>query len=516
MVGSVSDCYWASFPFSLMIFSAASCSVPFIFSPASLLAKDPRTCTALPWNPSSSQQWVDGSVNGDLPMTRLAEMFNVNHFIVSQVNPHVIPFLAKEEDIMALEARQSEFASVQAQVPGPGWLQTLASLARDEMMHRMLVLSELGIFPNILTKTRSVLSQHYSGDITILPEVPYAQFPNVLKNPTTEFMLQAMLSGERATWPKLTRIQNHCAIELALDDAVQQLRARIAFSPREIELRLSSMLRPRSRAGSDSAKGSHGRTQRKRLRLSGHPEHFIDRSNSDRRRAHMSLPRLLTHVSTYRAVPDAKLSSRSPKDTRKSSTSFHLTWKKPGSDDASSDEEEERKSSLPTSLSPSGDSDSDDAKNRDGFPNSALPDIPSSPVPWPSTRQLFPCATQPSTPYHSTARLFPPFRSSSTTLPFASPVAAPSTLSMTPPSISLSNRKPSIFTDDLPTYRSHMLASHSQSAGRSRKSKSKPSSGTSTPFPIDTSMNGTKDMVLRKNRSFSTGIRGLKPPEHAR
>ena len=37
-------------------------------------------------------KWSDGSVTSDLPMHRLSELFNVNHFMVSQVNPHVIPF----------------------------------------------------------------------------------------------------------------------------------------------------------------------------------------------------------------------------------------------------------------------------------------------------------------------------------------------------------------------------------------------------------------------------------------
>jgi predicted acylesterase/phospholipase RssA len=32
-------------------------------------------------------QWEDGSVQADLPMQRLSELFNINHFIVSQVNP---------------------------------------------------------------------------------------------------------------------------------------------------------------------------------------------------------------------------------------------------------------------------------------------------------------------------------------------------------------------------------------------------------------------------------------------
>jgi TAG lipase/steryl ester hydrolase/phospholipase A2/LPA acyltransferase len=62
-----------------------SCSVPLVYKKASLLAKDPRTGAEVPWDPNPDATWIDGSVDNDLPMTRLAEMFNVNHFIVSQV-----------------------------------------------------------------------------------------------------------------------------------------------------------------------------------------------------------------------------------------------------------------------------------------------------------------------------------------------------------------------------------------------------------------------------------------------
>jgi hypothetical protein len=31
---------------------------------------------------------IDGSFESDLPMQRLGELFNINHFIVAQVNPH--------------------------------------------------------------------------------------------------------------------------------------------------------------------------------------------------------------------------------------------------------------------------------------------------------------------------------------------------------------------------------------------------------------------------------------------
>ncbi|KAL6716529.1 Lipase 5 [Lecanora helva] len=220
---------------------AASCSVPLIYTAAPLLAKDPKTGEAVPWNPSP-QRWIDGSVDNDIPMTRLAEMFNVNHFIVSQVNPHVVPFLIKDEDAVGEEVKRS--ASGDPSVPT--WFNTLSHLAKGEALHRMHTLVDMGIFPNTLTKVVSVLSQKYSGDITILPEISYADFPRMLSNPTKEFMQQAMLSGERATWPKISIIRNHCAIELALDDAVQKLRARVAFSPDEIELRMGACKRQTS------------------------------------------------------------------------------------------------------------------------------------------------------------------------------------------------------------------------------------------------------------------------------
>ncbi|KAF2857162.1 patatin-domain-containing protein [Piedraia hortae CBS 480.64] len=203
----------------VMIWSAvaASCSVPLVFSAAQLQAKDPRTGAIGQWTDDATR-WIDGSVDNDLPMTRLAEMLNVNHFIVSQVNPHVVPFLTN-------------------QTAADGWIQTLTSLARAEALHRMHMLSEMGIFPTTMTKMCSVLGQRYAGDITILPEISYAQFPTILANPTPESIALALANGERATWPELSRVRNHLAIELSLDAAVHTLLHRLAFSPSQVHLR---------------------------------------------------------------------------------------------------------------------------------------------------------------------------------------------------------------------------------------------------------------------------------------
>ncbi|KAI9876914.1 MAG: hypothetical protein M1830_005291 [Pleopsidium flavum] len=409
---------------------AASCSVPFIFSAASLLAKDPKTGEAVPWNPSP-QRWIDGSVDNDIPMTRLAEMFNVNHFIVSQVNPHVVPFLVKEEDSIAAEAQQS----TSTVACGPTWLHSMTSLAKGEALHRMHVMAELGIFPNTLTKAVSVLSQKYSGDITIFPEISYTDFPRMLKNPTTEFMQQAMLCGERATWPKMSRIRNHCAIELALDDAVQKLRARVVFSPSQVDLRVNKLPRSNS-ATNDRFDIGRGRGSRwpKRIFQSSEP---IDSAVKESTVNRNPRPRP-THIKTQ----SDEISPR----TGESTTSFHslrpVHQKVPNTSLLIIPPLDLTSSGAETSTATVSESD-DIESSSTSSPES--PSSPSIPTLWPSTRQLFPFASQPTTPATSQNRLG--FFSPLTANPISqSPIAAnapqttqSNTLSMTPKEIGPSN-----------------------------------------------------------------------------
>ncbi|KAM0262138.1 hypothetical protein ACHAQJ_001881 [Trichoderma viride] len=220
---------------NVMIWSAvaASCSVPLIFDSSPLLVKDPVTGEHRQWNPTP-QRFIDGSVDNDLPMTRLAEMFNVNHFIVSQVNPHVTPFLSKDDH---LSPENKEILKSVNTGDDMDWLYTCTSLARDEALHRLQFMAEMGFFPNMMTKFRSILSQKYSGNINILPDLSLDNLPVLLSNPTVDFMLRCCLVGERATWPKLSRIRDSCAIELALDRAVHRLRTRVVFSESQSNLR---------------------------------------------------------------------------------------------------------------------------------------------------------------------------------------------------------------------------------------------------------------------------------------
>lgn len=97
----------------VVIWSAvtASCAFPGLFEAQELMAKD-RFGEIVPFHApfllgpeqapgDSARQWRDGSLESDLPMMQLKELFNVNHFIVSQANPHIVPLLRLKELVRA-------------------------------------------------------------------------------------------------------------------------------------------------------------------------------------------------------------------------------------------------------------------------------------------------------------------------------------------------------------------------------------------------------------------------------
>jgi predicted acylesterase/phospholipase RssA len=174
--------------------------VPYFFKSSPLLAKD-RNGRSVEWNPSG-HRWIDGSVEGDLPMQKLSELFNVNHFIVCQVNPHVVPFLPKT-------TKKSYFRQ---------GCETLFQLSLNEFNLRCNQLRELGKLPQSLHRMQSVVSQRYMGDITIVPNLKIKDYLNIFNNPTKDSMMQASLEGERAAWPSMLIpcLQLHCTMLLFL------------------------------------------------------------------------------------------------------------------------------------------------------------------------------------------------------------------------------------------------------------------------------------------------------------
>lgn len=202
----------------------ASCSLPTIFPSTCIYEKNPRTNEIREWNNDVSSKYVDGSVEGDLPISRLSEMFNVDHIIAVQVNPHVSPVLKVSVGSMGGRVENDFSAGVRR------LLSNVYDFFTTEVIHCLQVFHTMDMSKNLMMKGIAVLLQQYLGDITILPELAVLDFAKIFTDPTPEFLLQFILKGARAAWPKVTIINNHCGVEFALDRAITLIRGRIVAS----------------------------------------------------------------------------------------------------------------------------------------------------------------------------------------------------------------------------------------------------------------------------------------------
>jgi len=167
---------------NVLVFSAAlaSCALAFLYEPVELQSKDENGNIGR-YDPKGIK-CSDGSVENDLPMIRLRELFNVNHFIVSQVNPHVIPFISSTDQI------------------NDSLLSKAAYCITSELKHRILQLEHLGLWPQQLNMLHNLVSQQYKGDITIVPNVGLSDYSQLLSNPTKAMMRDCLYKSQRETW----------------------------------------------------------------------------------------------------------------------------------------------------------------------------------------------------------------------------------------------------------------------------------------------------------------------------
>ena len=186
----------------------ASCAVPGIFPPVTLQTLD-RHGQPMAYLPS--RQWVDGSVSDDLPAKRLARLYGVNHYVVSQTNPHVLPFVTdglRKQSTLGLLTNATRSSTRE-------WINALTSIA-DKIDTKGRTISRA---TNIL---RSVINQDYVGDINILPDYKVSNPFGLLSQPTEEKMLKLISTGERCTWPKLEMIRRQTLISRKLDELLSQ------------------------------------------------------------------------------------------------------------------------------------------------------------------------------------------------------------------------------------------------------------------------------------------------------
>lgn len=213
----------------VLVWSAAvaSSSLPGVFEPNKLLVKDADGAE----RPESATfaSFIDGSMEQDLPMQQLSEMFNINHFIISQANPHAV-LLASfglnksvwNNRIMGLVTAILTFLKRQARA----WIENCVESIGGQRIAPMWD-TRRGFLKQFFT-------QEYDGrdiDVSLIPwrshRSVFSAMLHCIYNPSEKEFYEWGEWAERETWRYIPKIKSHVAVEITLDRCVQRLRLRL-------------------------------------------------------------------------------------------------------------------------------------------------------------------------------------------------------------------------------------------------------------------------------------------------
>ncbi|KAK4199104.1 putative lipase [Triangularia verruculosa] len=182
-----------------------------------ILCKDSQG-NIVPWKPANTvdfNHWTNASyAEQESPLLRIAELFNVNHFIVSQARPYLIPFLQSDMHGPSMVETRNKTMS------GMAFVMRMVGL---ELRHRLRQLDTLQLLPAGIR--RFLVDERVPGaSMMLVPEVTAGDFVRLMETPTKETLEYWILRGERSVWPAVAALKIRCAVEEELDRAYQVAR----------------------------------------------------------------------------------------------------------------------------------------------------------------------------------------------------------------------------------------------------------------------------------------------------
>lgn len=197
-------------------------------------------------------------VQSESPYTRLTELFNVNHFIISLARPYLAPLInndmkhynysykrvnynskenghpdqsmdrATSEDPSTIDIYRATASDIETyKEKSYNFMKLFKSLVGMEIQYRLEVLNKLGLLSNLVKRIcideKAIKSQTLLSirEIAIIPELKYLMkdFGRVFEvHKLNENIPYWVLVGERSVWPLFPILKTRCAIEFALDD----------------------------------------------------------------------------------------------------------------------------------------------------------------------------------------------------------------------------------------------------------------------------------------------------------
>ena len=214
---------------NVVIWSAvlASAAVPGILHAVELQAK--TADGSLEPYKMVGRRWRDGVLRADIPYAALKQLFGVSYTIVSQVNPHVVPFFFRN---------RGSGGDPTLHRGGRGWrggfvFSMLEDFLRLDMRKWLQLLHNLNLLPRVFGQDWTmVFLQNFTGNVTIVPKFSLQDFFTVIIDPSYDRMGHYIQDGERNAWPKIAMIANRLKVE----QTIERFRAKF---PSKIEGDLS-------------------------------------------------------------------------------------------------------------------------------------------------------------------------------------------------------------------------------------------------------------------------------------
>jgi len=198
----------------------ASAAVPPIILPQPLVRKlDDGTLETVG---DGKTLWKDGSIEGDIPKAYLSKSLNVGYFIVSQVNPHIVPFhFASKGDVgMSTKGWRGRWWLADGRTGG--WrggylLAAVECFLKETLLRNLRVMSSLKMLPLVFgCDWHHLWTQEFQGDCTLTPPVVLRDYLKLISRPTETDMDRYLRGGELMTYRKMSMIQTRMRIAIAL------------------------------------------------------------------------------------------------------------------------------------------------------------------------------------------------------------------------------------------------------------------------------------------------------------
>ncbi|KAG2733043.1 hypothetical protein G9P44_004033 [Scheffersomyces stipitis] len=197
----------------------------------------------------------NGQLKENSPYTRLTELFNVNHFVISLARPYLAPLISNDlkhyhvygkvryNDTGHCKTKLLDIPATNTDVElSKTYVDDVEKYTKDttftlfkhvkdivgmEIQHRLVVMNKLGLLNDVMKrffideKPTSLQSLASIREVTIVPELMYLvkDFGRVFDvHKTMENIPYWVLVGERSVWPLFPLLWTRCSIEFALDD----------------------------------------------------------------------------------------------------------------------------------------------------------------------------------------------------------------------------------------------------------------------------------------------------------